>query len=270
LKFSGYFAGYKNTQEFSMKSANTIKKDYNKIQNMPIFSKCSDSSGEEEILLYALIMAGGSGQRIGGDIPKQFIELAGKPVLMHTIQVFADFDCKIEIILVLPENQKILWQQLCLKHDFKVPHKIATGGSERFFSVKNGLDLIETDGIVFIHDGVRPLVSQQTLKRCLDLALLKGNALPVVPVSESVRFSDQDGSKPINREIVKLVQTPQTFRISQIKEAYQQPYNSVFTDDASVLENSGHFIYLTEGNRENIKITWPADLVWAKAFLNSQ
>lgn len=252
-----------------MKSATPVKKNSIEIHKKSFLSKRHDTSGEVETPIYALIMAGGTGKRIGSDIPKQFIELAGKPVLMHTMQLFADFDNRIEIILVLPEDQIEQWKQLCHKHDFKILHRIAKGGSERFYSVKNGLDHIDTDGIVFIHDGVRPLVSHETLKRCLDLALLKGNALPVLPVSESVRFTDQDGSKAVDRNKVKLIQTPQTFRVSQIKEAYKQPYNAEFTDDASVLENSGYFIYLTEGNRENIKITWPADLVWVEAVLNS-
>ena len=253
-----------------MKSANPIKKNCEGIINMPTLSESTDVSGEKETSLYALILAGGAGQRMGSEIPKQFIELAGKPVLMHTLQVFADFGNRIEIILVLPENQIEQWKQLCRKYEFQIPHRVATGGTERFFSVKNGLDLIETDGIVFIHDGVRPLVSHQTLQRCFDMAMLQGNALPVVSVSESLRLTEQNFSRPVDRNNIKLVQTPQTFRVHLIKEAYKQPYNSIFTDDASVLENSGQNIYITEGNRENIKITWPADLVWAEAVLSQQ
>jgi 2-C-methyl-D-erythritol 4-phosphate cytidylyltransferase len=252
-----------------MKSADSIKKISNRIQKKSFQTERPDTSGDGETSLYALIMAGGSGHRMGGNIPKQFIELAGKPILMHTMQVFADFDNRMQIILVLPENQIELWKQLCLKYDFIIPHQIVTGGTERFFSVKNGLELIETDGIVFIHDGVRPLVSHKTIKRCYDLALQKGNALPVISVSESVRLIEQDASKAIDRNKVKLVQTPQTFRVSLIKEAYKQPFDKKFTDDALVLEEMGYSINITEGNRENIKITWLADLVWAEAVMTS-
>jgi 2-C-methyl-D-erythritol 4-phosphate cytidylyltransferase len=250
-----------------MKSADSIKKISNRIQKKSFQTERPDTSGDGETSLYALIMAGGSGHRMGGNIPKQFIELAGKPILMHTMQVFADFDNRMQIILVLPENQIELWKQLCLKYDFIIPHQIVTGGTERFFSVKNGLELIETDGIVFIHDGVRPLVSHQTIKRCYDLALQKGNAMPVISVSESVRLTEQDASKAIDRNKVKLVQTPQTFSISLIKEAYKQLFDEKFTDDALVLEEMSYTINITEGNRENIKITWPSDLVWAEAVM---
>lgn len=252
-----------------MKPADSIKKITNRIQKKPFQTERPDTSGDGETSLFALIMAGGSGQRMGSDVPKQFIELAGKPILMHTIQVFADFDNRMQIILVLPENQLELWKHFCMEYDFNIPHRIVAGGTERFFSVKNGLDFIETDGIVFIHDGVRPLVSHQTIKRCLDMALQKGNALPVISVSESVRFTDQDACKAIDRNKVKLVQTPQTFRVSLINEAYKQPFDEKFTDDALVLEEMGYPINITEGNRENIKITWPADLVWAEALMKS-
>ncbi len=226
--------------------------------------------GSDDLRKYALILAGGSGLRMGYPLPKQFIELAGRPLLIHTLEKFSSFDTQIEIVLVLPSEHADLWQQLCIKHNFKIPHRIAPGGKERFHSVQNGLKLIETDGIVFIHDAVRPLVSHQTLTRCFETARLTGNALPVISVSESVRFVENESSQPIDRSKIMLVQTPQTFRVSLIQDAYRQPFDTKFTDDASVLENTGHKIHLTEGNRENIKITWPSDLIWAESILASE
>jgi 2-C-methyl-D-erythritol 4-phosphate cytidylyltransferase len=229
----------------------------------------SSVPGSEDLRKYALILAGGSGLRMGYPLPKQFIDLAGKPLLIHTLENFASFDTQIDIVLVLPSEHADLWQQLCIKHNCKIPHRIAFGGKERFYSVQNGLELIQTDGIVFIHDAVRPLVSHQTLGRCFETARLTGNALPVISVSESVRFVENETSHSIDRSKIMLVQTPQTFRVSLIKEAYRQSFDAKFTDDASVLENTGHTIHLTEGNRENIKITWPSDLIWAESFLAS-
>lgn len=223
----------------------------------------------DDLRKYALILAGGSGLRMGYPLPKQFIELAGRPILIHTLENFFSFDTKIDIVLVLPSEHADLWQQLCNKHNCKIPHRIAIGGRERFHSVQNGLELITTDGIVFIHDAVRPLVSHQTLGRCFETSRLAGNALPVISVSESVRFVENETSQPIDRSKIMLVQTPQTFRVTLIKEAYRQPFDSKFTDDASVLENMGHIIQLTQGNRENIKITWPSDLIWAESILAS-
>ncbi len=230
----------------------------------------SSLPGSDDLRKYALILAGGSGLRMGYPLPKQFIELAGKPILMHTLEKFSSYDTQIDIVLVLPSEHADLWQQLCIKHNYKIPHRIASGGKERFHSVQNGLELIETDGIVFIHDAVRPLVSLQTLGRCLETAHLTGNALPVISVSESVRFVENETSQPIDRSKIMLVQTPQTFRVSLIQEAYRQPFDAKFTDDASVLENMGHTVHLAEGNRENIKITWPSDLIWAESILSSE
>jgi 2-C-methyl-D-erythritol 4-phosphate cytidylyltransferase len=213
---------------------------------------------------FALIVAGGSGSRMGSQQLKQFMEIAGKPVLMHTIEAFTTFDPAIMIILVLPENQKKFWEELCNKHKFQIPHSVANGGFLRFHSVKNGLDAIpEEDGIVFIHDSVRPLVSHETLQRCYDGAVKYGNAIPVFSVSESIRVKDAGISYPVDRSKLVLVQTPQTFRLPLIKSAYQQEYCPEFTDDATVLEKTVKSIHLVEGNRENIKITWPEDLIFA-------
>ncbi|MFW5822211.1 MAG: 2-C-methyl-D-erythritol 4-phosphate cytidylyltransferase [Tangfeifania sp.] len=214
----------------------------------------------------ALIVAGGSGSRMKGELPKQFLELNGKPVLIRTFEAFLKYDRNIQFVLVLPEVQLINWKKLCVKYDFNLKHSLVPGGETRFHSVKNGLSEINENGIVFIHDGVRPLVSVQTIENCYKTANEKGNALPVVSPSESVRELINGGSRAVDRSRFFLVQTPQTFNISVIKKAYEQDYLEKFTDDASVLENTGQQINLVAGNRENIKITYPEDLLIASAF----
>ena len=219
---------------------------------------------------FALIVAGGSGSRMNYNIPKQFILINDRPVLMHTFDSFINFDPQIEFILVLPPDQITLWKSLCAMHQFRVEYKIAFGGETRFHSVKNGLDLISEGGIVFIHDGVRPLVSKQTLQNCYETAVAKGNALPVIPVSESVRVVEGTENRAVDRTKYFLVQTPQTFQTGIIQKAFEQAKSNLFTDDASVLESIGETIHLVEGNRENIKITYPEDLVFAETFLKNR
>ena len=219
---------------------------------------------------FVIIVAGGSGSRMGAEIPKQFLELCGKPLLMHTMQVFFDFDPKCEMVLVLPAVQQKVWADLCLKHSFLLPHQIVSGGETRFHSVVNGLKLIRDEGIVFIHDGVRPFVSGETLVRCFETAQKCGNAIPVLPVNESLRKLDGDQNISVDRSLYFSVQTPQTFRSSQILKSFLQPYDPSFTDDASVVENAGYAITMIEGNRENIKITTPTDLLIAEAFLQGK
>ena len=219
--------------------------------------------------LYAVIVAGGSGKRMGANIPKQFLELAGRPVLMHTIERFKSFDPSIEIITVLPENQLRFWIDLQKKHSFTVPHTLVKGGSNRFFSVRNGLKFVNAPGLVAIHDGVRPFVSIDTIKRCFDTAEKFGNAIPSVSPAESLRIITEQGSLPVNRLHVKQIQTPQVFMAELIKNAYLQEYRPEFTDDATVLEKTGEKINLIEGNRENIKITNPEDLIISAALLQS-
>ncbi len=216
---------------------------------------------------YALIVAGGTGKRMGAEIPKQYLELAGKPVLMHTLERFKAFDDSIEIITVLPENQLRFWADLQKKYSFNIPHTLVKGGRARFFSVRNGLKFIDVPGLVAIHDGVRPFVSFETIKRCFETAEKRGNAIPVIPPLDTLRMISDKGSKPINRLLVRQVQTPQVFRADKIKKAYLQEYRPEFTDDATVLENTGVKINLVEGNRENIKITTPEDLVISAALL---
>ena len=219
---------------------------------------------------YAIIVAGGKGLRMGGEIPKQFLPIGGKPVLMRTIEVFRQAYPDIHIILVLPVSQQDYWQQLCQEYNFAVPVRIADGGETRFHSVSNGLKLIpdDTDGLVGVHDGVRPFVAVETIRRCYDEAMEKGAVVPVISVVETVRQLRKDGtSVTVPRDEYKLVQTPQTFRISLLKEAYRQPYTSFFTDDASVVEAMGKPVYLVEGNRENIKITTPPDIRFVNGLL---
>ncbi|WP_075590389.1 2-C-methyl-D-erythritol 4-phosphate cytidylyltransferase [Labilibacter marinus] len=208
-----------------------------------------------------VIVAGGSGTRMKSDLPKQFIEWCGKPILMHTIERFYKYSEAMEIVLVLPKNQFTLWDELCQKYDFNIPLQLANGGATRFESVNNGLDILEEECLVGVHDGVRPLVSFNTLDNCYKTAEMEGSAIPVTEAFESIREVDDNMNKAVDRTRYKMVQTPQVFILSKLKEAYNQPFNSIFTDDASVYEYAGNKVFLTEGNRENIKITTPIDLL---------
>ncbi len=214
-----------------------------------------------------IIVAGGSGRRMGTAVPKQFLNLAGIPVLMRTMHIFYQFDPAIEMIVVLPEQQLQTWKELCVKHDFNIGHKQITGGETRFHSVKNGLSLIEEDSLTGIHDGVRPLVSFETIQRCYEVAEVHGNAVPAVGLLESAREVSAGKSRIIDREKIRLIQTPQVFQYQQLLRAYQQPYREIFTDDASVVEALGYKINLVEGNAENIKITTRFDLNVAEMIL---
>lgn len=220
--------------------------------------------------VYALIVAGGNGTRMKSDVPKQFMLLNHKPVLMHTIERFIDFDPLITISLVLPVNEFDTWKGFCDEYDFDIQHQLVAGGATRFDSVFNGLSCIEENGVVFIHDGVRPLVSAGTLKRCLEKTIGNGNALPVLPLVESIRSIDGENNSLANRDNFVSVQTPQVFLIDEIKAAYNFAKGKYFTDDASVLENFGKKINLVEGNRENIKITYPSDLLFAEAIISNK
>jgi 2-C-methyl-D-erythritol 4-phosphate cytidylyltransferase len=217
--------------------------------------------------LYAVIVAGGSGKRMHAELPKQYLEIAGKPVLMHTLEKFKAFSTEIEIITVLPENQLRFWGELQKKYSFSVQHTLVKGGKARFFSVRSGLRFVETPGLVAIHDGVRPFVSVDTIRRCFETAGKLGSAIPVISPSDSLRMITREGSTPVNRMYVRQVQTPQVFDAELIKNAYRQEYLPEFTDDASVLEKTGVKINLVEGNRENIKITTPEDLIISAALL---
>ncbi|MEA4887291.1 MAG: 2-C-methyl-D-erythritol 4-phosphate cytidylyltransferase [Bacteroides graminisolvens] len=216
---------------------------------------------------YVLIVAGGKGLRMGGEQPKQFLPLKGRPVLMHTLEQFYRSDVAMEIILVLPHEQQNYWKQLCEEHHFTIKHRVADGGESRFHSVKNGLSLIEAPSIVGVHDGVRPFVSVDVIDRCYELALTKEAVVPVVDVVDTVRHITKNGSETVDRSAYKLVQTPQVFNADLLLKGYEQAYSSAFTDDASVVEAMGVKVTLTPGNRENIKLTTPFDLKVAEALL---
>lgn len=220
---------------------------------------------------YAIIVAGGKGERMGANTPKQFLELKGKPILMHTIEKFRSAFQDIEIILALPENQIDFWEELCVLHHFPFsPNRVVKGGKTRFESVKNALTQVTKKSVVAIHDGVRPLVSTETLNSCFTVAEEKGNAIPVVEVIDSLRHvSKQEGTnKAVTRSCYKAVQTPQCFSSELILKAYEQEFNPAFTDDASVVERLGDTINLVDGNIENIKITTQQDLLLAEALLS--
>lgn len=216
-----------------------------------------------------VIVAGGSGKRMGSSIPKQFLELDGRPILMHTIERFYEFDPEIQIIVVLPAEERQRWEVLCIQNNFDIFHLIAHGGSTRTESVQNGLMKTEDDCIVGIHDGVRPFVSRELLTRCYNEAMRTGNAIPVIAVSDTIREVSEQKSKTIDRSLYRLVQTPQCFQSAVIKDAYAKNSGVEFTDDASVLEATGQEIHLCEGEKLNIKITVPADLILGEGILHA-
>lgn len=216
---------------------------------------------------YVIIVAGGKGLRMGGDLPKQFLPIGGKPVLMHTLEVFRKYDATLQIILVLPREQQHFWKQLCEEHHFAVEHTVADGGETRFHSVKSGLALVQSPGLVGVHDGVRPFVSIEVIGSCYDLAEQHKAVIPVIDVVETVRHLTDAGSETVNRNDYKLVQTPQVFDTELLQKAYAQEFTPFFTDDASVVEAMGVPVHLAKGNRENIKITTPFDLKVGSALL---
>ena len=239
---------------------------------------------------YAMIVAGGQGLRMGGDVPKQFLPIGGRPVLMHTMERFAEYSEDLQIILVLPREQWDFWLELCEKYHFPTPsaskaspsggglegafsgglkeasYWIVAGGETRFHSVQNGLAQIPDDaeGVVGVHDGVRPFVSVEVIARCYEAARTTKAVVPVVPVVESLRHIRKGA---VARNDYRLVQTPQVFDIQLLKRAYRQPFSDTFTDDASVVESLGETITMVDGNRENIKITTPFDLQLAEILI---
>jgi len=234
-----------------------------------------------------ILVAGGKGLRMGGDLPKQFIPMDGKPILMHTTAVFYQWDSQAELLIVVPEAYTTYWQMLCKELNFTIPHRLVPGGETRFHSVRNALQtlggagsctddsfrtheadcagsctvacvdsyMVDDDALIAVHDGVRPYVSAELITACFNAAEKYGAAIPVTPMIESVREITGAESRPFDRTRLRIVQTPQVFRSTILYEAYQQPYNDRFTDDASVVESSGHKIYLVAGKPENIKIT---------------
>lgn len=220
---------------------------------------------------YVIIVAGGKGLRMGCEVPKQFLPIGGKPVLMRTVEAFYQTDAETGIVLVLPQEQQSYWKNLCCQYDFRIPYILADGGCTRFHSVRNGLQVIsdeDSDSLIAVHDGVRPFVSPRVIQECFEAATRWGAVVPVLDMVDSVRQLSEDGSSmAVDRSCLKLVQTPQTFRADILKNAYRQEFTERFTDDASVVEASGVSVALVSGNRENIKITTPFDLKIAEALL---
>lgn len=216
---------------------------------------------------YAIIVAGGSGNRMQSTVPKQFLLLDGKPVLMHTIAAFHACTLNPHILLVLNIDQQKYWEELCTQYNFTIPHEVVNGGSQRYHSVKNGLKAIKGKGIVAVHDAVRPLISIQLITKSYRVAEETGNCIIGITPTDSVRRkSENDKTEALNRDELALIQTPQTFDVSILRKAYQAPFRNEFTDDASVAEYAGFQINLIEGERENIKITYPEDLEIASIF----
>ena len=217
---------------------------------------------------YVIIVAGGSGKRMGGEMPKQFLLVAGKPILMHTVEAFARADEGFKFILVLPEAHFSTWHSLVNEYNFTIPVTLVAGGAERFFSVKNALAHVPNGALVAVHDGVRPFASKETILEAFAVAAEKGAAVPVIDEVDSLRRVQAGESQAVNRSEYKRVQTPQVFQSTILQKAYNQEFSSLFTDDASVVESIGETITLTTGNVENIKITTPHELLLAEALIN--
>lgn len=221
----------------------------------------------------AIIVAGGSGTRFGAQVPKQFLELQGKPILMHTISAFAGENrgTPFDVIVTLPVHQIDLWRELCHRYGFDVPHRVVPGGETRWHSVKNALgsiDNVTAVDVIAVHDGVRPLVTAELIDRVVAAARRDGAAIPVVPLNDSVRQVQGEASCALDRSTLRAVQTPQAFDARLLLTAYSQPYQPMFTDDASVVEQLDHPIALVDGDPQNLKITRPMDLTLAQYLLN--
>ncbi len=215
----------------------------------------------------AIIVAGGSGRRFGSDVPKQFLPLAGKPMLFHAIGAFHRYDADMELVVVLPRDQIGAWGRLCAGHGPLPEHRVVPGGAERFHSVRAGLDGVKHDGLVAVHDGARPLADPALIGRCMEAALEHGAAIPVVPVSSSVRQVSGGSSRAIDRSQLRMVQTPQCFRAHLLRKAFGLPFEPAFTDEATMVERLGIELFLVEGEERNFKVTTPLDLRLAEALL---
>ena len=222
-----------------------------------------------DIKKYAVVVAGGRGLRMGSAVPKQFLPLLGKPLLCYAIQAFAATIRGIHIILVLPPDQLNSAKTVLKSYLGAIDVTTVAGGETRYQSVQNGLKKVNDDGVVFIHDGVRPLLSQDLIQRCYQQAIEKGSAIPVTPVMDSIRIIENGISKPINREQLRIIQTPQTFLTNIILPAFRQEYNPSFTDEANVVEAYGTRVHLIDGALENIKVTTPEDMLIAETLLKA-
>jgi 2-C-methyl-D-erythritol 4-phosphate cytidylyltransferase len=220
--------------------------------------------------IYTIIVAGGQGVRMGTALPKQFLEIDGKPILYYTLQAFIDALPEQQLVLVLPAHQ-LSYAQVALQHlPDSVDITLVAGGETRFHSVQNGLKAVGGEGIVLVHDGVRPLVSPELIRRCCAQAQEKGSAVPAIPVADSMRMVQGDSSEPVDRGALRIIQTPQTFRTDILLPAFRQPWQEGFTDEATVVEAYGEKVFLVEGERTNIKITTPEDLRIAEALLKDR
>lgn len=213
-----------------------------------------------------IITAGGIGKRMGGTLPKQFMLVQGKPILLHTLEIFHDYDASAQLIITLPNDWMDYWKELLAKHQSTIPHELVDGGTERYHSIKNALSICKGDFIA-VHDGVRPLVNHQTINNCFETVLEKGQVIPVVAVKESLRVLFDDASKAVPRANYCLVQTPQVFKAAVLRTAYERDFHDAITDDSSLVEEAGYSITLVEGNEENIKITTHFDLKIAELCL---
>ncbi|MCU0320430.1 MAG: 2-C-methyl-D-erythritol 4-phosphate cytidylyltransferase [Flavobacteriales bacterium] len=207
-----------------------------------------------------ILVAGGSGKRLGGPVPKQFQTVKGRPLLMWTIEAFQRFDPQMALIVVLPQEHFDIWKALCMGHRFLVPHEVVAGGEQRWHSVKAGLAKVKGDGLVAVHDGVRPLVSEPLIARCFEAAHHQAAAIPVVPVVPSIRETTAEGSRALDRSKLLAVQTPQCFHTDLLRKAFEQPYDPTFTDEAALVERLGVKVALVEGEDNNIKVTTPMDM----------
>lgn len=223
-----------------------------------------------DLTKYAVIVAGGKGVRMGSAVPKQFLPLAGKPVLHYTVRAFIDAYPDINLILVLPEEQLSYAQMLLQSFPERIDITIVAGGATRYHSVQNGLKAVTAGAVVFVHDGVRPMVSPQLIRNCYEQAIAKGSAIPAIPVPDSIRSVAGGDSQPVNREHLRIIQTPQTFLADIILPAFEQQYQVAFTDEATVVEAYGTKIYLIDGEQSNIKVTNPADMLIAESLLKAR
>lgn len=220
-------------------------------------------------MFHTIITAGGKGLRMGAEIPKQFLNLAGKPILLHTLEKFDSIENRGEIVVVLPENEVSTWQEILKKFDVKIPHQITTGGTTRFLSIQNGLAKLPDSGYLAIHDGVRPLLSKHLIYNAFEQAIKHKAVIPVIDITDSLReITSENTNKSIDRNRIKAVQTPQVFEINLLKAAYKNATSTDFTDDAAVVEAFGHPVHLISGEKQNIKITQPFDLIIAEQVYN--
>lgn len=219
---------------------------------------------------YAVIVAGGKGLRMGNAVPKQFLPLAGKPILYYTLKAFVDAFEDINLVLVLPQDQLSYAQMVLQEFEERIDVELVTGGETRFHSVQNGLKVVADDSIVFVHDGVRPLVSPGLIRACYQQAVDKGSAIPAIPIADSLRVVDGENSKPVNRDKMRSIQTPQTFRAELLLPAFLQGYTDNFTDEATVVEAYGSRVYLIDGEKSNIKLTTPEDMVVAESTIKAR